>query len=40
MKVGGKFIIKSGVKDEKNLMLINFPAFIRLACISFEQIIP
>lgn len=34
MKAGKVFIIKSGVKDEKNLMLINFPAFIR-TCLGF-----
>lgn len=36
MKAGEKFIIKSGAKDEKNRILINFPAFIR-TCFGFQQ---
>ena len=36
MKAGEKFIIKSGAKDEKNRMFINFPAFIR-TCFGFRQ---
>lgn len=36
MKAGEKFIIKSGAKDEKSRMLINFPAFIR-TCFGFRQ---
>lgn len=36
MKAGEKFIIKSGAKDEKNLMFINLPAFIR-TCFGFRQ---
>lgn len=36
MKAGEKFIIKSGAKDEKNRMFINFPAFIRTRILTFQ----
>jgi len=37
MKAGEKFIKKSGAKDEKNRILINFPAFIR-TCFGCRQL--
>lgn len=37
MKAGEKFIIKSGMKDEKSRMFISFPAFIR-TCFGCRQL--
>lgn len=37
MKAGEKFIIKSGAKDEKSRMFLNFPAFIR-TCFGCRQL--
>lgn len=34
MRVGEKFIIKSGANNEKDRMLINIPTFIR-TCFGF-----